>query len=235
VRAQRRHASGGRRRIVTRTLGCDHRPVRASQRVEPFVLEGRLVRLEPLRPEHAHLLADAAAEDRAAYAYTRVPRDRADAQRYVAAALAEREAGTALPFVQVERTTDRVVGTTRYLGLEWWERRHGNGLPDVAEIGATWLAASAQRTGINREAKVLLMAHAFDVWQVQRLWWKTDARNERARRAILALGATFEGVLRAHMPSAADADVPRDSACYSMLPPEWPDARRRLEADVERS
>jgi N-acetyltransferase len=197
--------------------------------LEPFVLEGHLVRLEPLREAHVAGLAEAASGDRSTFTLTWVPHGHEEAQRYVQAALRAQAAGDVLPFAQVDRASGRVVGSTRFMALEWWDRPGANGLPDVAEIGSTWLSSSVQRTGINTEAKVLLMAHAFDVWQVQRLFWKTDARNERSRAGIARLGATFEGILRHHMPSAPDPDVPRDSAYYSMLPSEWPAARESLE------
>lgn len=197
----------------------------------PPTLEGGLVRLEPMRPEHAAALGAAvtAVDDRTSFAFTWVPRDADEAARYVADALAAREAGHQVPFVQVHRASGAVVGSTRFMALEQWDWPGSNGLPDVAEIGSTWLVPAAQRTGVNVEAKLLLMAHAFEAWRVQRLVWKTDARNERSRRAIEALGARFEGVLRATMPSADDPGRPRDSAFFSMLPEEWPAARERLQ------
>jgi RimJ/RimL family protein N-acetyltransferase len=96
----------------------------------------------------------------------------------------------------------------------------------VAEIGGTWLAPRVQRTPVNTEAKLLMLAHAFEVWRVRRVSLKTDARNERSRRAIERLGARFDGVLRAHMP-AADGGL-RDSAFYSILDAEWPAVRETL-------
>ena len=132
---------------------------------------------------------------------------------------------------------DRVVGSTSYLDVQRWRWPTGSRLqrtdhPDVVEIGATWLAASAQRTRCNTEAKLLMLAHAFDVWQVHRVSLKTDARNAKSRRAIERLGALFEGVRRADMPGA-DGSV-RDSAYYSIVRAEWPDVRRKLEDALAR-
>jgi len=125
------------------------------------------------------------------------------------------------------------VGSTSYLGAERWRwpagsPRQRTDRPDVVEIGATWLAASAQRTRCNTEAKLLMLAHAFDVWQVHRVSLKTDARNMTSRRAIERLGARLEGVRRADMPGS-DGSV-RDSAYYSIVRAEWPEVRQRLEA-----
>ena len=197
----------------------------------PFVLKGPTVTLRPLSLDDAVALAAAAAESREPYAFTRVPDGVEDARRYIDGALAERETRGRLPFVTLWQ--DRVVGSTSYLGAERWRwpagsPRQRSDRPDVVEIGATWLAASAQRTRCNTEAKLLMLAHAFDVWQVHRVSLKTDARNARSRRAIERLGVLFEGVRRADMPGS-DGSV-RDSAYYSIVRAEWPQVRTRLEA-----
>jgi RimJ/RimL family protein N-acetyltransferase len=196
-------------------------------------LAGRLVRLEPLVPAHAADLAAAAAEDRAAYGYTAVPVGDDGAASYVDARLAGRDAGDWLPFAQVRVADGRAVGCTSYLTFR---RRPGEVLPFAVEIGGTWLAATAQRTGINVEAKLLLLAHAFDAWGTARVDLKTDARNAKARAAIEGLGARLDGVLRSWQPSQApgEADRLRDSAMYSILADEWPEVRERLEARLAR-
>jgi RimJ/RimL family protein N-acetyltransferase len=199
--------------------------------VFPFdvpVLEGELVRLEPLMREHAADLALAAEEERSSYRLTRVPR--ADGVgEYVEGQLARREAGAVAPFAQVRRADGRAVGCTSLL-----EPRL---MPDgvtlgALEIGSTWLAASAQRRGINVEAKLLLMTYAFEVLGVQRVDLKTDARNEQSRRAIVRLGATFEGILRQWSPSYAEGEEGRlrDSAMYSVVSTDWPVVRAGLAA-----
>ena len=191
------------------------------------VLDGRLVRLEPLEESHVRELADAASEDRATYLFSVVPDGLLATSAYVADLLGSRERGETVPFVQRDVRSARVVGATRYLTL-----RYANFQPYAVEIGGTWLAASAQRSGLNTEAKLLLLDHAFDTWRVARVDLKCDARNERSRASILRLGATFEGVLRYWQPSlvAGEEGRYRDSAIYSFIDSEWPERRRHLES-----
>ena len=120
-----------------------------------------------------------------------------------------------------------------YSGNRWVIKVELAGIsPDEVEIGGTWLAASAQRSAINTEAKLLMLSHAFEVWQVNRVALATDARNERSRAAIERIGATFEGVLRRHRWSFApgESGQPRDTAIFSIVPSEWPDVKARLTA-----
>ena len=190
-------------------------------------LVGRLVRLAPLCEEHVEGLVAAAAEDRGTYSWTTVPEGPAAMTAYVAELLAGAAAGEVVPLAQLDAATGRPLGCTRYAQLRYLP---GALLPYTVEIGGTWLAASAQRTGVNREAKLLLLRHAFDVWQVARVELRTDARNERSRTAIAALGAQLEGVLRCAQPSSAAGEDGRlrDSAVFSLLAAEWPAARQRL-------
>ena len=111
-------------------------------------------------------------------------------KRYITACSTTSRPASAVPFVQRRLSDGALVGCTRYLRLEWWG---GHDLPDEVEIGGTWLAASAQRTPINTEAKYLLLSNAFDSWNVHRVSICTDARNTQSRTAILRIGATFEG------------------------------------------
>ncbi|WP_419997761.1 GNAT family N-acetyltransferase [Streptomyces boninensis] len=199
-------------------------------RLEAPALEGDFVRLEPLAPRHAPCLAAAAAENRGSYRHTWVPDGVGEAEAYVQEQLERQAAGRLAPYAQVERATGRPVGATSF-----WEPRRwrGDGL-DAIEIGFTWLAASAQGTGINAEAKLLLFRHAFEVWGVARVDLKTDARNERSRAAIEKLGARFEGVLRNWSRSWAPGEEGRlrDSAIYSVIAEEWPECRAGLEKRV---
>jgi RimJ/RimL family protein N-acetyltransferase len=193
-------------------------------------LRGDTVTLRPLSVADVAALAAAASESRQSYQFTRVPNGLEEAGRYIELALADRDAGHRLPFAIVWR--DRVVGSTSYLDVQRWRWPAGSPLqrtdrPDSVEIGSTWLAASAQRTRCNTEAKHLLLSHAFDVWDVHRVCLKTDERNAQSRRAIERLGARFEGLRRADMP-AQDGSV-RTSAYYSIVRAEWPDVRKRLE------
>ena len=143
--------------------------------------------------------------------------------------LALAAAGQALPFATVSALDGRVLGSTRFANLERWSWPAPPPDPrplDAAEIGWTWLARAAQRSGANTEAKLLLLRHAFTALRVRRLTLKTDARNARSRAAIARLGASLDGVLRAHLP-ASDGG-PRDSAVFSILEAEWPAVEARL-------
>jgi RimJ/RimL family protein N-acetyltransferase len=197
----------------------------------PVVLAGTYVRLEPLSREHIPGLLAAAAEDPALYQWTDIPQSNAGMARYVDSAVRAREEGSALPFATLRRSDGAVIGSTRFFLIERWEwpaghrQAHRPG-PDACEIGYTWLAASAIRTAANTEAKLLMLAHAFGHWQVHRVCFHTDMRNERSRNALARLGALFEGALRAHR-LATDL-VPRDSARFSIVASEWPGVRQRL-------
>ena len=205
----------------------------ATTMVTPVVLTGRFVRLEPLTIAHAPALVAAASGARETYGLTWVPGSLAEARAYIDTALREQSERRSLPFATVDRLTGRVVGSTRFLNIEFWSWPEGNAhqrgveRPDVVEIGATWLAADAQRTRINTEAKLLMLEHAFEHWRVHRVSLMTDARNERSRTAIMRLGARFDGVLRAARP-ASDGAI-RDTAAFSILDSEWPTIRAKLE------
>jgi RimJ/RimL family protein N-acetyltransferase len=195
------------------------------------------VRLEPLAHAHVPALAAAAAsEPRDSYAFTWVPASEADAATYIDEALKLHAAGKVLPFATIDMATGRVVGSTRYLNVEFWTWPAGNplqrgeDLPDVVEIGATWLAPAAQRTPINTEAKLLMLTHAFEVWRVHRVSLMTDARNMRSRNAILRLGAKFDGILRAAR--VAVDGVIRDTAAFSIVDVEWPNVKAGLQAKL---
>lgn len=205
---------------------------------EPLQLTGEHVILEPLSLDHVHQLVLAANEDRGSFGWTPVPSSAGRMTNYVAGLLADRDAGRVLPFAQ-RRTSDlRIVGCTRFLEPRAWPDRAGAGLSDLdeVEIGGTWLAASAQRSAINTEAKLLLLTHAFEHWQVQRVAICTDARNTRSRDAIERVGASFEGVLRRHRMSAVDgeAGTMRDTAMYAIVAAEWPKIAAQLRASLER-
>jgi RimJ/RimL family protein N-acetyltransferase len=210
-----------------------------------FTLTGRFVRLEPLAMEHAEALAKAAASDRATFGLTTVPDGMAEAERYVAVSLDRQATGRELPFAVRRLSDDQIVGSTRFLDLDVFAwpapspAAAGAGAPpndlnppSVAEIGSTWYSASAQRTAVNTEAKLLLLSHAFDVWSALRISFKTDARNTASRNAIERLGAQFEGIRRAHVP-AVDGTI-RDSAYFSIIRAEWPSIRDRLVARLAR-
>jgi N-acetyltransferase len=182
-------------------------------------LSGRLVRVEPLAAEHEPGLIDAAS-DPDMFAW--MPVDMAssgDALRdWLTAALQAARDGAAVPFAIVDAGSGRVLGSTRFLELRFEHLR--------AEIGWTWVTREAWGTGANVETKLLLLEHAFERAGLRRVEFKTDARNERSRGALLALGATFEGILRRHM--VVRDGGPRDSAYYSVIDDEWPAVKAHL-------
>jgi N-acetyltransferase len=204
---------------------------------DPESIQGRFVRLVPMGEDHIEGLLEAADEDRSTFTYTPVPWDRQTMTAYVHTAMAKRESGEQYPFVTFGVDQRRIVGSTRFYGLapwDWSSLYPGSdvhqrvGRPDVASIGYTWLSPSAQRTPINTEAKLLMMTHAFDRWEVRAVRIQTDARNDRSRAAIERLGCTLDGVIRVDMPGADGTE--RNSAVYSMLAAEWPAHQRRLAA-----
>ncbi len=187
--------------------------------IAPIVLEGHGVRLEPLEPEHRDALAAAAADGELWNLwYTSVPEPDGTAD-YIAAALRGQRDGHMLPWVVRNLATDRIVGTTRYHDII--------AEADRVEIGWTWYAESMQRSHVNAACKLLLLQHAFDTLGCAVVGFRTDNFNFRSQRAIEALGAHKDGVLRHHF-RRRDGSV-RDSHCYSILRHEWPAVRSNLE------
>lgn len=200
-------------------------------KLESPILAGPHIRLEPLGHEHVEGLVNAAAADTSPYRWSPVPLSKAETIRYVDTALSWRDAGTAVPFATVRVSDGLLLGSTRFWNMERWSWPQGHPRsnrvsPDACEIGYTWLTASAIRTAANTEAKLLMLAHAFEAWQVLRVCFHTDARNQRSARALERIGGKFEGVLRFHR-IAAD-HTPRDSMRYSILATEWPETKLRL-------
>jgi N-acetyltransferase len=195
--------------------------------IGPVTLVDDVVRLEPLSRDHVPALHEAASVDRTTYGLTIVPASPEAWATYVEGFLAEQTRGTTVPLVTRDARSGRLVGSTRFMTIERWvwpeehrAQQRPSGCADVLEIGSTWLARAAQQTAINTHAKLLMLAHAFEAWEVRRVTLKTDARNVRSRTAIERIGATFDGVLRAHMP-ASDGGI-RDTAFFSILASEWP-------------
>jgi RimJ/RimL family protein N-acetyltransferase len=198
---------------------------------ESPVLSGAHVRLEPLDHRHVDGLTAAAAVDRSLYQWSPIPQGKAETTKYVDTALAWRDAGTAVPFATIRLEDGVVIGSTRFFDMERWawppgHARHGRQAPDVCEIGYTWLTRSAIRTAANTEAKLLMLTHAFEQWQMLRVCFDTDVRNQRSRAALERIGGKFEGILRSHR-MAADY-IARDSAHFSILAAEWPEVKLRL-------
>ena len=202
-----------------------------------LLLQGRYVRLGPLSLSHAEGLVAASAGESELYQWSPVPQDKAAAIKYIETALAWRDAGTAVPFATIRIEDGAVIGSTRFFDMERWawpedHARYGRQNPDACEIGYTWLTGAAIRTAANTEAKLLMLAHAFEVWQVLRVCLHTDARNQRSQAAIERIGGKFEGVLRAHR--MASDFTPRDSYRYSIVASEWPEVKARLEHRLQR-
>jgi N-acetyltransferase len=200
---------------------------------EDIVLQGRYVRLEPLGLHHIDGLALASAADPALYQWSPIPQGDAEAAKYVETALAWKDAGTAVPFAILRAKDGVVIGSTRFWNIEHWawppgHPLHNRSKPDVCEIGYTWLTRSAIRTAANTESKLLMLTHAFETWQVLRVCFHTDARNERSRAALERIGGQFEGILRAHR-MAVDF-ISRDSVRFSIIASEWPKVKQRLQS-----
>jgi RimJ/RimL family protein N-acetyltransferase len=189
-------------------------------------LEGPHVRLEPLGVRHVPGLLQAAAQDPSLYQWVMVPQDEPAMRRHVEDALAARAKGIAVPFAVVRLADETVIGSTRFHQLDYWARPEPANVPDTCEIGYTWLAREALRTGANTEMKRLMLTHAFEVWRVRSVCLHTDVRNQRSQNAIRRIGGTFEGVLRSHR--LAVDQSPRDSARFSITAAEWPAVRQHL-------
>ncbi|MCC6328632.1 MAG: GNAT family N-acetyltransferase [Acidobacteria bacterium] len=191
-------------------------------KIEPIVLRGEHVRLEPMSPGHVDGLAAVGLEPSIwEFMVDRII-DRDGMRLFVEKALTDQAQGRSLPFVTRLAATDEIVGTSRFGNISTADRR--------VEIGWTWIAPERQRSAVNTEAKLLMLTHAFEIWKCIRVEFKTDALNQRSRTAIRRLGAIEEGTLRQHM--ITDTGRFRDSVYFSILDNEWPqirsDLRRKL-------
>ena len=165
------------------------------------------------------------------YRWSPVPQGKDEARKYIDTALAWQDAGTAVPFAIVSVTYGSSYWLDTLLESERWSwpvghPSHGRAVPDACEIGYTWFSKPAIRTSANSEAKLIMLAHAFESWDMLCVCFHTDVRNLRSRAALERIGCQFEGILRAHR-MAADY-IPRDSARYSIIAAEWPAAKQRL-------
>jgi RimJ/RimL family protein N-acetyltransferase len=188
--------------------------------VAPVILEGHHVRLEPLTRAHEESLNAVAADGELWKSTVTIVPTPAEMAGYITEALDAQAKGDELPFVIIRKSTGRTVGTTRFYLIDRINRH--------VEIGYTWVAASAQRTAVNTEAKLLLLTHAFETWRCIRVSLITDVLNQQSRAAILRLGAKEEGIFRNHliMPDGRY----RDSVGFSIIETEWPEVKARLEA-----
>jgi len=188
----------------------------------PLTLEGSVVRLEPIRPDHAQLFWEIAKND-AEEIFRWIPysmRTPEDFRKLVDKVFAEQERGESVAFATVDRKSGKTAGSTRFMNIDRANRR--------VEIGSTWIIPAFQRTAVNTEAKYLMLRHAFETWRCIRVELKTDALNEKSRNAILRIGAKEEGTLRRHVITWTGRV--RDSVYFSILDHEWPIAKAKLEA-----
>jgi RimJ/RimL family protein N-acetyltransferase len=192
--------------------------------VMPVTLTGRRIRMEPLEERHLDDLARVAADDAVFRWITNSPMDTVALRGWYDQTKASADAALEVPFATIDLASGRAIGSSRYMSIAPEHRR--------LEIGWTWLGSAFHRTGLNREAKLLQLTHAFETLGAQRVEFKTHARNVASRTALLGIGATFEGVLRHHtiMPDGSS----RDSAFYGVIAPEWPAVKARLEALLDR-
>ena len=194
------------------------------------MFSGRFVQLEPLEAHHAKSIAVAGGIDRSTYEWIDVPATLLEAQQIVSAYQAQPHPQPWIAFVQRRSKDSTVIGMTNFLSVERWDGPDAN--PTSVEIGNTWLNPQALHSPIDTESKLLLMTHAFETWNVVRVQIRTDARNDRSRRALIRIGAQFEGVLRNAQPGRGDLGrgAPRDSAVFSVLPNEWPTVKASMTA-----
>jgi len=192
--------------------------------VEPVVLRGTCVRLDPLKIDHVEALSRVGLEPELWRWIPTAVATVEEMRAYVMTALDEQRQGMSLPFVIVDQAGNQVVGCTRYANIQPTHHR--------LEIGWTWVAPAHQRTAANTEAKLLLLTHAFETLGAMRVELKTDALNEKSRQAILRLGAVEEGTFRKHMLTASGRV--RDSVYFSIIDAEWPAAKSKLQGLLAR-
>ena len=191
--------------------------------LKPVTLEGKRVRLDPLSMDQYEQLCQIGLNE-ALWRYSpTLVRSRADLQKYIASSLEAQQEGEVIPFVVFEKSSQALVGSTRFLNINVANKR--------VEIGATWIISAWQRTYVNTECKYLLLAHAFEELGCVRVEFKTDSLNEQSRKALLRIGAREEGILRNHM-VMPDGRL-RHSVYYSILDSEWPEVKGLLEQRME--
>jgi N-acetyltransferase len=192
--------------------------------IAPCTLEGEHVRLEPLRLDHLPRLTEIGSVEEVWRHLTGRFETEADMREFIETAMKWQSEGTAVPFATIDKATGLAVGSTRFANIAREHRR--------VEIGWTWIAPQWQRTAVNTEAKYLMLRHAFETWGCGRVELKTNAKNEKSRRAMLRIGAKEEGTLRNHMVNP-DGSF-RDTVYFSIIDVEWPGVKRALEEKLAR-
>ncbi|WP_196062984.1 MULTISPECIES: GNAT family N-acetyltransferase [unclassified Serratia (in: enterobacteria)] len=192
--------------------------------LKPPTLVGTQIELRPLQPQHREAMLSAAADGELwNLKVTAVP-SASTIDSYIATAVAGRDVGSMLPFVIVQQASGRIIGSTRFWKIDRANRK--------MEIGHTWLSQSVQRTGVNTEAKYLLLGYAFEVLQAVRVQFTTDELNDKSRAAILRIGAKQEGIVR-HERIMPDGRK-RNSVRFSIIDDEWCEVKARLEVLLKR-
>jgi RimJ/RimL family protein N-acetyltransferase len=193
-------------------------------KIEPITLKGEFVRLEPLSLEKHFADLCAVGLDSEIWRWSpKQIKTRADLQNYIETALDEQHRGVSLPFATVLKETGKAIGSTRFGNIDLANKR--------VEIGWTWIGLEFQRTFVNTEAKFLMLSHAFETWNCNRVELKTDALNERSRRAIVRIGAKEEGILRKHV--VTDSGRLRDTVYFSILDDEWQAVKQNLQNKLQ--
>lgn len=193
-------------------------------KIEPVILDGNFVRLEPLRFEHLDALFEVGMDESLWKLTTNVMENFGDMRNYVETALKDFERKTALPFVTVEKSSNKIVGSTRFGNIDVKNLR--------TEIGWTWINPKWQRTAINTEAKLLMLEHAFEIWECIRVELKTDVLNEKSRNAMLRIGAKEEGIFRQHI--ITETGRYRDTIYFSIIDSEWDRVKADLKAKLRK-
>ncbi|HEX3666053.1 MAG TPA: GNAT family protein [Rhizomicrobium sp.] len=188
--------------------------------LEPVILTGRFVRLEPLSFSHLDDLCAAGLDPELWRWIPSSVGTREEMRNYIETALREQEAGVSLPFAVIHLSSGRAIGSTRYMAIALAHRR--------VEIGCTWYGRDYQRSPVNTECKLLLLSHAFETLGLIRVEFKTDALNEKSRNALARIGAVQEGIFRRHLICASGRI--RDTVYFSILDREWPEKKWALEA-----
>lgn len=191
-------------------------------KIEPIILEGEFVRLEPMKREHLDALCEVGMTDSIWFFTTNVMHTVEDMQRYIATAMDDAERKISLPFVTIDKKQNKIVGSTRFGNIDTKNRK--------TEIGWTWINPLWQRSYVNTEAKFLMLKHAFETWNCARVELKTDVLNEKSRNAILRIGAKQEGILRRHL--ITETGRFRDTVYFSIIDDEWQDVKENLRAKL---
>lgn len=191
-------------------------------KIEKIKLESKSVRLVPIQTKHLEALCEVGMDEKIWRWYPYAICTKEKMHKYIMDAINELELGKQLAFVTFEKSSNKIVGSTRFMNIDTENKR--------VEIGSTWINPKWQRTSINSEAKLLMLKHSFENWRCIRVELKTDALNEQSRKAIMRIGAKEEGTLRQHI--ITESGRFRDTVYYSIIDSEWQKVRANLESKL---